>query len=637
MSSPLELQRLKLRLQKHEEQNKKRGGLWRQRLERSPSSVPMQTEKREHDRKILTMQKGFAEEAAKHRGELEAGRKEREKMQTDNRFLQHDLAQEAERAKRLNGAGKSRTIAERDTPRKIRKAGLGDGFNDDEVQMFSPIRSRGRDSTPRAGAKRKRSAQDSPIASLSFAKPAPLPRDESTDSAQTMPATLVSPSLATSQNEDTRFIQCLLVYQPFGQSAGALELLCQHHLPANIHRPLSSVLMEALSTSRQTTDSIPLQTVRVLSSLWQRCLDQQHLAPLTLLVDLILFALRHEVPSRYNKLAQDVVPLCLRALELVTMPIVRAHLKGPSALAETLREPSSEQIDADQLTALLEQMCQACSISSELISNFWRMMDFTSSMLLLHKALPYHRVMTGLRILYTSALENSFGAISQNLTDQAQQEKDTVFRLTFAFFDIPSVPADEPPYDEQEIAEFRIMVLEVLNKLCEFNHGSILLATHTHFIGRLVRFVDEQVRKLYSVPPSQHKGELVKPDDHDLVVKTINMSMRILHYLLTTHGDTIDLSEKFSVVVGGYHKFLIGMTRLAFIEQPTVFEDGIEEEVIDAAHSILDAFLTPEDGEAVAQALETPQGSKSVGAVKQRSFTMDEDTMDTDTLPADPD
>lgn len=598
-------------------------------------------ERKEFGRRLSAIQRSHAEEAAKQKAELDAGRKEREKMQTDNRFLQHDLAQEAEKVKRLNGPGKARAgPAERDTPRKSKRTGLGDGFDDDEVYTVSPSRSKdkAKDTTPKAGSKRKRSAQDSPLPGLSFTKPPQKQREYSIfEAQQAQHPTGPSFAIGVQSVEEEKYIftQRMLNHRPSESQKRSLELLSQHAFPSATNQSLASILLDDLSSplSVPGEDYMPMKLARIMLNFWKRSLEEQHYAPLCLIVDMVQFALLFELQSLISQLVEEAVPLCLKSLELVTLPIVRAHLNAAySARVDKRKQQDLEgNVDADAISDFLLMLCRAATLSTERIEAFWRTMDFTNSMLLLHKALPMERVIVGLKILSTSASTTTFGAIHTAPTNQEQQEKDALYRLTFALFDIPTVPEDEPAYSEVEDADFRVEVLNVFKAMLTTDHGSHLLASHAHFIGRLVRFLDEQIRKLYTLPPSKRQFELSddpndpddgSPDAHDLVVKTINMSVRILYHLLRTHESSIDLSEKFAVVTGGYHKFLISMTRIAFIEQPVVLEFGIEDEVIDAAHAILDAFLTPEDGEAVAKALETPYGSTSTttrGAVLEIS------------------
>ena len=61
------------------------------------------------------------------------------------------------------------------------------------------------------------------------------------------------------------------------------------------------------------------------------------------------------------------------------------------------------------------------------------------------------------------------------------------------------------------------------------------------------------------------------------------------------------MQEKLRVHPGGAYKYLIVLTRLAFSE-PIFYERGIEEDVVDCAHQMLEDSVTPEEGEALFEA-----------------------------------
>ena len=125
---------------------------------------------KEYEHRVAVMLQLHAEEVAKQSAELDSARKDREKVETNNRFLEHDLAQEAQKAKQKrplkdgNGnIGKTKTATEDSpvtTPKKSKPLPLRDGFNDEEVVVVSPSKPKelSKPSTPRAAAKRKRPA-----------------------------------------------------------------------------------------------------------------------------------------------------------------------------------------------------------------------------------------------------------------------------------------------------------------------------------------------------------------------------------------------------------------------------------------------------------------------------------------------
>lgn len=76
-------------------------------------------------------------------------------------------------------------------------------------------------------------------------------------------------------------------------------------------------------------------------------------------------------------------------------------------------------------------------------------------------------------------------------------------------------------------------------------------------------------------------------------VSFVNAAVRLLHSILITHPD-IQLGTK--LTGGATHKHLVAMTRLAF-SQGILQEAGIEEEVVEYAHNILEMSVTPQEGE----------------------------------------
>lgn len=58
------------------------------------------------------------------------------------------------------------------------------------------------------------------------------------------------------------------------------------------------------------------------------------------------------------------------------------------------------------------------------------------------------------------------------------------------------------------------------------------------------------------------------------------------------------MQDKLRALPGGVYKHLIALTRLAFSDG--VFcERGIEDDVVDCAHQMLEDTVTPEEGEAL--------------------------------------
>lgn len=175
---------------------------------------------------MAALQRHQAEEATRHRAELESARKERGKVETNSKFLEHDLAQETERARNaertLNGkqvntihrTGKPSPLS---TPQKAKNLPFRDGFDDGEVVMISPSKSKGKSkaSTPtKAGGKRKRNLQqaESPVRPLSFTEPDPLPIEQ--DSPQQQPELTIELPIRPAQDASGELVDVRLSLHP---------------------------------------------------------------------------------------------------------------------------------------------------------------------------------------------------------------------------------------------------------------------------------------------------------------------------------------------------------------------------------------------------------------------------------------
>jgi hypothetical protein len=64
------------------------------------------------------------------------------------------------------------------------------------------------------------------------------------------------------------------------------------------------------------------------------------------------------------------------------------------------------------------------------------------------------------------------------------------------------------------------------------------------------------------------------------------------------------LQAKLRIIPGGTHKYLVGLTRLAFSEG-VFFERGIDEDVAECAHQMLETLVNPQEAEALLEAFST--------------------------------
>ncbi|KAK5138586.1 hypothetical protein LTR08_000174 [Meristemomyces frigidus] len=603
----------------------------------------------EYERRIAAMQKLHTDEAARAKAELDAGRQERAKLETDQRFLQHDLALEAERVKRLNGPGRARAAAGlavggAETPRKAKRTGLGDGFDGEDLRLKSPSKSRdkgAREQTPRQGAKRRRTANDSPIAALSFTQPsAELAAQESGGLAQSSPHGQLGPAVEERGGDGRyEFMRRLLRYSPGEGHDRSVEALTRHAFPCDPHRSLASMLLDGFASPPTTphhqhqnpnADDLPLHLAHTLLNLWHRCLTTQHFAPLPPILDLLHWTLHPTLAPALASLIPQALPLCTATTDLIAAPLARATVNPPPTTpARAAHNPLTTSINVETLMTLHLHLAQAAHLTAN-AELFWRTSSFRFTLLMLNKAQPPPQIHLALHALALSAQPSSFGplcASGAGSAAQAEQESGLVDRLTTVLFETPAPAPENEEREErdaaelkQEAAELKQAVLELLMKMCVTRHGGGLLAGHRYAVGRLVRFLHARVEELYhSSPPSLTTLTPTTPtptptpttptrtSPTPAPIRAINTTTLLLCHLLTHHP--LDLPSKLAAVQGGHGKFLIALSRVAFAEG-LVYERGVEERVVETAHGVLDLVLSPEEGEAVVRAVETPRGTR---------------------------
>lgn len=393
-------------------------------------------EKKRFEARLSVMQKLHSDESARQKAEIDASRKEREKMETDNRFLQHDLAQEAERAKR--SAGTRRAPTQRDTPRKSKRTGLGDGFDDTELQP-SPSKSRdkGGDHTPKVGAKRKRPANDSPVPALSFTQPQPVLRKDSTE--QTTASSFGPPVVETIVVHDDakyRYIHQILNHTPKEDHERTVQAFIKYSFPSSPGKTLASIFHDELSRPGDDDDHLPIKLARICLRLWAGCLEDSYFSPFYLILDMLFLSLYGELSSTKAKLIEVAIPLCCRTIDYIARPAARV-LKGQVLTKEESQHQDlwAQQLDVDSVMELLDNLCGAASLTFGRNEVFWKTIEFQFVLQTLGKAQPKSHNTTMLRMLTTSARSTTFGAIMPDAEAQPQQERQTIERLTVLLFE----------------------------------------------------------------------------------------------------------------------------------------------------------------------------------------------------------
>lgn len=335
-------------------------------------------------------------------------------------------------------------------------------------------------------------------------------------------------------------------------------------------------------------------------------------------------------------LIEKLVPIAITTSVMVAEPLSQASINAnrlpPSADAYNQRlqsatsnpAPLSEFIDVHACLSLLYTLASNNCTSPENLVAFWQHVKYDFVPLMLNKAQPLQQIILMLQLLATSALENTFGVIevirsadpsdaaatAELATRQRRTETSILDALLNLLFERPETPALEPAYTATEIGSLRIEVLRVLGALCTTSHGGKALAQHRLAIGRLLKFLHAGIDGLYGYNPAAH----------GLTAVAVNLATRLLYHLATGFPELIDLRARLGTPVaggggagGGPHRYLVALTRLAFRDE-LVLEAGVEPEVSDAAHELLDGWVSPEEGEALMQVFSSGAGSAGTGA-----------------------
>ncbi|KAF2732212.1 hypothetical protein EJ04DRAFT_514063 [Polyplosphaeria fusca] len=563
---------------------------------------------RDNERATRAMQQSHGDALAKQKLELEKMRREREQAQTNSLFLEHEAAREADRARQIKRNARPGITSRAKppgspagTPRRQKSLPMRDGFDDDDMVMASPTKNRDRAkaSTPKQPGKRKREAMhQSPIPALQLSEPRqPASAQQSFDKEDSTGAQEV---LAAFGHDDRRFQLLHKVVNHRSSDGGdrILEALAQYTFPSQREKKLSSTIYDELSgcSTEQDAHAIALRICNALLKIWDRCLEDQFYAPVYLILDAFQFVLAYEPSSTAVAIAERASHCIMATASLITAPMATLSRlkKSVGDVFPQSRRRTCSEIDVLNCLELLYALATSCIAIPEAIATFWRTVSLDFTVTLLQKSQPLPHLSLMLQILGTSALAATLGPISVDGQEQQLKNENIIIeRLSWLLTESiealpdPSTPDSIPePYAPKQLWELRIQVLRLLTNLSISESGSCRVIQNLCCVGRLVHFLDSCLATLYSSPmfPTQ-----------PLTVMCINLTMRLISHLKLSHPD-IDLKSKLGVIQGGHHKYLVALTRLAFSDA-LVLESGIDDDVVNAAHDILDEGLSLEEGE----------------------------------------
>ena len=557
---------------------------------------------KDYENRTKSLQKLHADEAARQKLEIEKARLDLQKITTEKVFLENDLAEGTKQIRNLQRAikkgaekvtGKENQPA---TPKKTKYLPLRDGFDDDEVQPMSPskLALRSKATTPKGGSKRKRKApEDSPIKPLELSKPKQVEPAGNADRRKTDAEAEPAVTDEGPKRPDKRFqlTQKLLNHRYAPDELRTFERLTGFAYPSQPDKPLSTILLDELSTLTYNPDTerFPSALALIIISIWSRCMQETYHQPVHLLVALVKVILEMNPIKTAPDLINDLMSLVQSTADIILVP--RCQKKPP-------RKDRAEINSTDCLEIML-LMAYDCICDDEEIIRFWRTMRFDFIMMLLNFINPITEIHIMLSLLRTSILDHSFAMIvPPNNGQQDASEAHILDNLSHLLINNPRPQPGDPPPDAIALCTLRLEVLGLIDAMCQSAYSAEILAKHRLVIGCLVRVMNDELARVYDYQTG-----------HELRVELVNQSTRLLYHLTNRFPHLVDMQTKLSVVPGGEKKYLIALTRLAFSEGG-FYEQGIEDDVVDVAHQMLEARVSPEEAEGLVEAFSSAPVSR---------------------------
>ncbi|KAF9638125.1 putative dna repair protein rad26 protein [Lasiodiplodia theobromae] len=503
--------------------------------------MKLQKADKEHMNALASKKKANTERAAALEAQIAALKRELDKTKSEYKFLEQDFKTETGKPKSrrnlkdgtVNGNARK---AQETTPKRTRRAEFGDGFDDGGVMEVSPSKSRdkSRNGTPKQGAKRKRNALEaSPAKPLPLAEPQP-------------PQVPEDDGLVAMQDVE----------------------------------PEDDLLANVSKTDKKF---------------------KYH--PLHIILDTLQFVLSFESLEKTASLAEEIVPLVQSSASLV----VWTSLDNPEL---------KQHIDLHECLRLMITVSRSCVHDTEATTRFWSLVsrDFIRALL---KSPLLSTLSLTVQLLATSITPTTFGPIPD--FDPAELPSDRIKditvtdHLTSLLQDTPSlVPSQQPAR-----WSFRLTLLHTFAACLHSPAAAAALATHKYFLGRLLLLLNDAVATLYATAPRTPLAATL--------AAIANVGTRVAFVLATDPATRklVDRPARLKAVQGANHAHLVALTRLAFSDVDDdgeeeedggdgddvggvggfgfggarVLEAGIEEEVVDMAHQLLDEYLSPQEGE----------------------------------------
>ncbi|OAQ96523.1 hypothetical protein LLEC1_06852 [Akanthomyces lecanii] len=542
---------------------------------------------REFDAQVSSLKRANAEQLEKHSRAVEAAVTAERSANTELQFLQQDMKE---------GRGKGRAAG----------------------SVAANVGER----TPSKG-KRKRPVMDSPVAALEIDTTDIIMGEDKLELSQPFqhPVTVPPP---TAPYEVPQFLQLILDHGSFHQQPPTFDILSRFSFPSDTtSASLASKIFERLPLMGNPDRSMQLHVdfAETVIVLWNRCFEEQYWAPVKYLMPLLSFIFQLHVTSVAPFVARNLVPIAQSTICLVA-DALQSRLPDGNFPNQQEYKYYEEHIDTVEAMSLLHMCALACATSHDDVqhglSSFWQLMSLDMVIILLSPKQRFHDIVNMLDLLSTSSLLESIGPITEDNDPQL------VARLIIERVSARLVEGPRSPHTQVQKKTIRATALRTLIAFARYPFGALQLALHDNALPRLMSCLSTSIDELYDQPISSsllpepptpeedqdhasHYHSSRKISDASATVelsRIISQCVLLIHALVTDPhtADAADMSRKLSIFHGGSQRQLLALGRLTFAEEDLIMEAGIDSEIVEAAHELLELAVSPDEGEVVSEA-----------------------------------
>lgn len=366
----------------------------------------------------------------------------------------------------------------------------------------------------------------------------------------------------------------------------------------------------------------------IIISLWSRCFEEQYWVPIKYLMPLLSFTFHLHVTSVAPLVARSLVPMAQSTICLVADAL---QSRSPDGNFPNQQEYKyyEEHIDTVEAMSLLHMCALACATSHDDVqsgldnglASFWKLMSLDMVLILLSPKQRFHDVVNMLELLSMSSLPQSIGPITD------EKEPLLVARIIIERVSARLIESPRSPLSQSQRKIIRATALRTLIAFARYPYGALQLAAHDNALPRLMTCLSSSIDELYDQPISSAllpDPPAPKEDDDGAYItsaarnaaavadasctmelsRIISQCVLLIHALVTDPhtADTADMSRKLSLFHGGSQRQLLALGRLTFAEEDLIMEAGIESEIVEAAHELLELAVSPDEGEVVSEA-----------------------------------